>query len=232
VSWEALLVLGAAAVCGAAAYLAGPWLLRRIPEPELDEGETKTPYAAMAGPRAAAWCGGLAAVAGGLLAWRIGWAAPLAAWLVLAVVGAVLGYIDLRTRFLPSAIIWPTYAAVAVLLTLASLVTGDWGALARAVIAGTGTFVLFYAMWWVYPAGIGFGDVRLSGLLGGALGWLGWAELVIGMYGGFLLGAVLGVLLTAVKVFDRKAFAFGPFMLAGALIGVLAGGTLANAYFG
>ena len=233
VSWQQALLVGLSAVgSGVAAYLLGPWVLRRIPEPELDEGETKTLYAAMAGPRAAAWCGGLAAVAGGLLAWRIGWAAPLAAWLVLGITGAVLGYIDIRTRFLPSAIIWPTYAAVAVLLTIASLVTGDWDALGRAAIAGAGTFVLFYLMWWVYPAGIGFGDVRLSGLLGGALGWLGWGELVIGMYGGFLFGAVLGVLLTAVKVFDRKAFAFGPFMLAGALVGVLAGSPLASTYLG
>ena len=53
--------------CGVAAYAVGPWLLRRIPEPVLEEGETKTSYAALAGRRSAYWCGGLAAVAGGLL---------------------------------------------------------------------------------------------------------------------------------------------------------------------
>jgi leader peptidase (prepilin peptidase)/N-methyltransferase len=227
-----MVVLGCAVGCGVASYLLGPWLLRRIPEPELEEGDSKTPYRELAGSRAAAWCAGIGAVAGGLVGWRPGWSAALGAWLVLAVVGAVLGYIDLRTRFLPSAIIWPTYLAVSVLLLVASLATGDWHASGRAAEGGAITFVFFYVMWWVYPSGIGFGDVRLSGLLGIALGWLGWGELVIGVYGGFVLGAVIGVLLTVTKVFERKAFAFGPFMLAGALIGAVAGGPIMSAYLG
>lgn len=220
-------------VCGSAAYLLGPWLMRRIPEPELEDGETKTPYVELAGRRAALWCGGTAAVAGGLLGWSLGLSAALAAWLALAVAGAVLGYIDARTRFLPSAIIWPTYLVIGLLLVLGSAVSGDWDALGRAVIAGVGGFAVFYLMWSVYSKGIGFGDVRLSGLLSAALGWLGWGELVTGLYGGFFLGAVLGVGLTLAKVFERRQmFPFGPFMLVGALIGVLAGAPLAHAYLG
>lgn len=224
--------VAAAVLCGVAAFLLGPWLLRRIPEPELDEDETKIPYAALAGRRAAVWCGLFGAVAGGVFGARLGWSAPLAAWLALAVSGAVLGYIDLRTRFLPSAIIWPSYLVVGVLLVIASAVSGDWGALGRAVIAGAAGFAVFYLLWWVYPAGIGFGDVRLSGLLSGALGWLGWSEVVIGVYGGFVIGAILGVLLTLAKVFERRSFAFGPFMLAGAVLGVAVGEPLARAYVG
>lgn len=227
-----VLVIGCALVCGVAAYLLGPWLLRHIPEPELEEDQTKPLYVSLAGRRAAIWCGGLAAIAGGLIAWQIGWSPPLAAWLVLAVVGAILCYIDLRTKYLPSAIIWPAYGVVTVLLVAASAATGDWHALLRAVIAGAVTFALFWVLWWVYPSGLGFGDVRLSGLLGGALGWLGWAEVITGVYGAFLLGAILGLLLVALKVFDRKAFAFGPFMLGGALVGVLIGSSVANAYLG
>ncbi|HYU83865.1 MAG TPA: A24 family peptidase [Kribbellaceae bacterium] len=227
-----ILGVAAAAACGTAAYVLGPWLLRRIPEPKLAEGVTKTPYAQLATRRAAAWCGAIGAVAGGLLAWRLGWSAPLAAWLVLAVSGAVLCYIDVLTRFLPSAIIWPTYGAVAVLLVLGSAVTGNWHALLRAVEGGALAFGFFYLMWFVYPKGIGFGDVRLSGLLGGALAWLGWGQLILGMYGGFVLGAVLGIVLTVVKVFERKAFAFGPFMLAGALLGATFGGQIASTYLG
>ena len=225
-----VLVIGCALACGVAAYLLGPWLLERIPEPELEKDQTKPLYVSLAGRRAAIWCGVLAAIAGGLIGWQIGWSPPLAAWLVLAVVGAILCYIDLRTKYLPSAIIWPAYGVVTVLLVAASAVSGDWHALLRAVIAGAVTFALFWVLWWVYPSGLGFGDVRLSGLLGGALGWLGWAEVITGVYGGFLLGAILGLLLVAMKVFDRKAFAFGPFMLAGALVGVLIGNSVANAY--
>ena len=231
---DSLLAASAGVVlCGPAAYLLGPWLLRRIPEPILEEGETKPLYAELAGPRAAYWCGASAAVTGGLLGWTLGTSPALVAWLILAVVGAVLGYIDTRTRYLPSAIIWPSYVLVGVALVIASAVSGEWGSLRRAAIAGVIGFGVFYLLWYVFPRGVGFGDVRLSGLLSMALGWLGWGELVTGLYGGFFLGAVIGVVLTLAKVFKRRQlFPFGPFMLVGALIGVLAGGSLADLYLG
>nr|WP_202892147.1 A24 family peptidase [Kribbella shirazensis] len=220
-------------VCGPAASVLGPWLMRRIPEPVLDEGETKIPYASLAGRRAAYWCGGLAAFAGGLLGWLIGLAAVLPAWLVLAVVGAVLGYIDARSRYLPSVIIWPTYVVVGAGLVAAAIATGEWGSLRRAVIAGAIGFAVFYVLWFAFPRGVGFGDVRLSGLLGGALGWLGWGEFVSGLYGGFFLGALVGIVLIASRVMTRKQMVpFGPFMLAGALAGVVLGAPLERLYAG
>jgi leader peptidase (prepilin peptidase)/N-methyltransferase len=220
-------------LCGVAAFSLGPWMLRRIPEPELDEGQTKVLYAELAGRRAAWWCAGLAAVSGGLIGWRLGFSAALVAWLVLVVSGSVLGYIDARTRYLPSAIIWPTYFVVGVALVVGAAVAGEWGSLRRAAIAGVVGFGVFYLLWWLIPRGVGFGDVRLSGLLSMALGYLGWGELVAGVYGGFLLGAVLGIALTAAKVFRRKEmFPFGPFMLAGAVAGVLFGGPLERLYLG
>ena len=222
-----------ALICAVAAYGLGPWLLRRIPEPILDEGQTKLLYAELATPRAAAWCAALAGVAGGLVGWRIGFSGGYAAWIALAVSGAVLGYIDARTRYLPSAIIWPTYGVVSVLLVVAAAVTGEWGSLRRAAIAGLIGFGVFYLLWFAFPRGVGFGDVRLSGLLGMALGWLGWGEFASGLYGGFFLGAVVGIVLIAAKVMTRKQMVpFGPFMLIGALAGVFVGAPLARLYAG
>ncbi|MGW7686127.1 prepilin peptidase [Kribbella sp. NPDC054772] len=231
---NALLAAGIGVVaCGPAAAVLGPWLMRRIPEPVLDEGETKVPYASLAGRSAAYWCGGLAAVAGGVLGWMLGLDAVLPAWLLLAVAGAVLGYIDARTRFLPSVIIWPTYAVVGVALLGAAVATGDWSSLRRAAIAGAIGFAVFYVLWFAFPRGVGFGDVRLSGLLGLALGWLGWGQFVSGLYGGFFLGAVVGIVLIAAKVMTRKQMVpFGPFMLVGALAGVLLGAPLEHLYAG
>jgi leader peptidase (prepilin peptidase)/N-methyltransferase len=211
--------------------------MRRIPEPVPEEGDTKTPYAELAGrgvaTRAAYWCGATAGVAGGLLGWSLGMSAGLVAWFILAVSGAVLGYIDTRTRYLPSAIIWPTYVLVGVALLVGAAATGEWDALRRAVIAGAVGFAGFYLMWRVFPQGVGFGDVRLSGLLGLALGWIGWGELVAGLYLGFFLGAVIGIVLRAARVLQRKQmFPFGPFMLVGALLGVLVGGPLERLYLG
>jgi len=219
--------------CGVAAYVVGPWLLRRIPEPVLEEGETKTPYAALAGRRSAYWCGGLAAVAGGLLGWMLGTDAVLPAWLLLAVAGAVLGYVDARTRYLPSVIIWPSYLVVGLALLGAAVVSGEWGSLRRAVIAGAIGFAVFYVLWFAFPRGVGFGDVRLSGLLGLALGWLGWGQFVSGLYGGFFLGAIVGIALIVSRVMTRKQMVpFGPFMLVGALAGVLLGAPLERLYVG
>ncbi len=85
---------------------------------------------------------------------------------------------------------------------------------------------VFLLLWLIYPRGLGYGDVRLSGVLGIALGYLGWGELLVGVYGGFLLGGVGGGLLAVSRLVDRKAFPFGPFMLVGALVGVAWGADL------
>ncbi len=90
---------------------------------------------------------------------------------------------------------------------------------------------LFWVLWWVHSAGLGFGDVRLAGLLGLALGHLGWAELVVGIYAGFVLLAVPGLVLALVRrdrALLRTAYPFGPFLAAGALVGVVAGPWLAG----
>ena len=76
------------------------------------------------------------------------------------------------------------------------------------------------------------GDVRLSGVLGLVLGYLGWGPLLVGVYAGFLLGGVGGGLLTLLRVVDRKAYPFGPFMLLGALVGVLWGSSIGELYIG
>jgi leader peptidase (prepilin peptidase)/N-methyltransferase len=78
---------------------------------------------------------------------------------------------------------------------------------------------------------MGFGDVKLAGILGLYLGWLGWAELVTGGFLGFLFGGVVGGGLVLVRRAGRKSMLpFGPFMLAGALVAILWGGALADLY--
>ena len=71
-------------------------------------------------------------------------------------------------------------------------------------------------LWYIHPRGLGYGDVRLSGILGIALGWVGYGrELVVGIYAAFLLGGVGGALLSRLRIVDRKGFPFGPFMFVG-----------------
>jgi leader peptidase (prepilin peptidase) / N-methyltransferase len=77
----------------------------------------------------------------------------------------------------------------------------------------------------VYPAGIGWGDVKLSGLLGLYLGWIGLFALAIGLAAGFVLAALAGLALIAGGRATRKSqIAFGPYMLAGSLAVIIAAG--------
>jgi leader peptidase (prepilin peptidase)/N-methyltransferase len=90
---------------------------------------------------------------------------------------------------------------------------------------------VYYALWFAYPAGMGYGDVKLAGVLGLYTAWLGWGAWAVGLFLGFLLGGVFGIALIALRKGGRKtAVPFGPFMLAAVLIAVLAGPELARGY--
>jgi leader peptidase (prepilin peptidase)/N-methyltransferase len=153
----------------------------------------------------------------------------LPAYLYLAAAGLALALIDVDHHRLPDAIVLPSYAVVAVMLTVASAVTGDWWALARAAIGAAALFAAYATLWLAYPSGMGLGDVKLAGVLGALLGWLSWSALVIGTFAGFVLGALYGVALMALGRAGRKtAIPFGPFMIAGSLLAVFVAAPLAS----
>jgi leader peptidase (prepilin peptidase)/N-methyltransferase len=157
--------------------------------------------------------------------------AAVPAYLWFTGVGIALALIDLDTRKLPNAIVLPSYPVLAVLLAGACLVTGEWWPLARAGLGGAALFAFFFLIAFAKPAAMGFGDVKLAGLIGGVLAYLSWWTLVIGAFLGFALGAVVGVALIAFGRAGRKtAVPFGPFMIAGALLALFVAGSLAGLY--
>lgn len=196
-----------------------------------DTEEVKERYDAIAALPGLPWKTALASgLVAGLVGLVIGWDPVLVAWAYLVPVGVALALVDWRTRLLPTKVIAPSYAVLVALTLLAAGVSGDWESLVR---SGSGWGVAggtFFVLWFIYPRGMGYGDVRLSGLLGIALGYLGWAELLTGVYAGFLLGGVGGLLLSLLRVVDRRSYPFGPFMLVGALVGVLLGPGVAAWY--
>jgi leader peptidase (prepilin peptidase)/N-methyltransferase len=201
-----------------------------VEKPEEGE-EPKERYDAIAALPGLAWKSALAsALAGGLVGAKIGWDPILVAMAYLVPVGVALAVVDWRTRLLPTKVIAPSYAVLAVLTLLAGVVSGDWHSVVRAALGWLIAGGTFFVLWFVYPRGLGYGDVRLSGLLGIVLGYLGWGELLTGVYAGFLLGGVGGLLLSVLRIVDRKAYPFGPFMLVGALVGVLLGPGVAAWY--
>jgi leader peptidase (prepilin peptidase)/N-methyltransferase len=157
--------------------------------------------------------------------------AVLPAYLYLAAVGVALAMIDLDLQRLPDVLTLPSYPIGAGLLAIAAAVDHDWHAYLRALLAMAALW-LFYALTsFVYPAGMGWGDVKLSGVLGLYLGWLGWGQLVVGAFGAFAVGAVVGLAFMVFTEAGRKSrVPFGPFMLVGVLIGIYAGHPIAHAY--
>jgi len=142
-------------------------------------------------------------------------------------IGVVLMVIDWRTTLLPTRIIHPTYALLGVLIPVAALVDRDLDSLYR---AGFGWLVVggwFWIFWWVLNAW-GFGDVRLSRVLGPALGYLGWEHMLTGLALMVLIGGIGGAVLGIAKRSLRRRFPYGPFMLVGAAAAVVAGPWLAE----
>jgi leader peptidase (prepilin peptidase)/N-methyltransferase len=166
------------------------------------------------------------ALVGALLGASVGLDWILPCLIFLTPVGIALAVVDWRTMLLPTRVIAPAYLVVIGLLLLAALVQLDARPLLGAALGWMVAGGLFWLLWWIYPKGMGFGDVRLSGVLGLALGYLGWPELLVGVYAGFLIGGVGGLLLAGLKKVHRKRYPFGPFMLVGAVVGVAFGPAL------
>ncbi|MCZ2824685.1 MULTISPECIES: prepilin peptidase [unclassified Modestobacter] len=168
-----------------------------------------------------------------LVGWRFGLVPELPAFLYLAAVGLALALIDLDTHRLPDVLVLPSYGVGGVLLVGASLVEGDLGSLVRAAAGGGLLFSAYFLLAVAKPGGMGFGDVKLAGLLGMYLAWLGWGPLVVGSFAAFLLGGAfaVGLLLTG-RAVRTSGIPFGPWMLAGSAVGSLAGEQLWQAYLG
>jgi len=143
----------------------------------------------------------------------------------------VLTVIDARTKLLPNRLTYPAFGLVAVLLLAASLVEGDPGRMLRALEAAAVMGLAFLTLAVVVPRGLGLGDVKFAPTLGLALGWLSWGTVSVGFVAAFFLGGLVAVGAMLVLRLGRKArLPFGPWMAAGALLAVLAGGQIAAWY--
>jgi leader peptidase (prepilin peptidase) / N-methyltransferase len=179
------------------------------------------------GARAEAIAAGVViAVLCGLAAVRLGEVPQLAAYCVLFGALTAVSIVDLRVGLVPRTFLYPALVLVAAGLLGASASEHEWRSLLDAAIGGAIGFAVFAAIWWVYPRGMGFGDVRLAGLCGVGLGWLGYRELYLGFLAGFVLGALMGLVVLAVR--RTRRFPFAPAMAAGTMFGVLWGGWLGN----
>lgn len=152
---------------------------------------------------------------------------PAAFWLLIvalayfAWMGPTLAVIDARTHLLPDRIVLPSYAVAVPTAGAAWLSAGPLAALQVVAIAAA-LWVVFFILRFINPAGMGFGDVKLAGVLGLYLGVLGWAHALAGIFIAFVLAALYGVAVIALRKATLKTTVpFGPFLILGTTIGLL-----------
>ncbi|HEY3715517.1 MAG TPA: prepilin peptidase [Jatrophihabitantaceae bacterium] len=155
----------------------------------------------------------------------------LPGYLFFAAIGVALTVIDLDVRRLPNAIVLPAYPVLAALLAIAAFAQGDPGALIRAAVGSLALLALYLALALAHPGGLGFGDVKLAGIVGGVLAFVSYQALLVGAFAAFVAGGVAGlVTIASGRGTRRSAIPFGPFMIAGALLALFAGTHIADLY--
>ncbi|MFD6475412.1 prepilin peptidase [Streptomyces anulatus] len=148
----------------------------------------------------------------------------LIGWLALTPVAVLLAVVDRRVHRLPDPLTLPLAAAVVLLLGGAALLPGHAGSWTSGLLGGLALGGFYFLLFLINPNGMGFGDVKLALALGVALGWYGWTVLFVGGFAGFLFGALYGLALVLLRRAGRRTgIPFGPFMLGGALTGLLLG---------
>lgn len=155
----------------------------------------------------------------------------LPAYLGFAAAGICLTAIDLDVRRLPNAIVLPAYPVLAILLTIAAVVQHDPAALVRAAVGAAGLFAFYFVLAFAHPTGMGFGDVKLAGVVGGVLGFLSYPVLLIGAFAAFFIGSLVGfAVIISRRGSGKTAVPFGPFMITAALLAFFAGGPITELY--
>lgn len=169
----------------------------------------------------------------GLAANHFGADLVLAPFCVLFALLVVVAVTDLSYRLVPRWLIYGSLVLIVPLLVATSAVDHQWQHLSGAAIGGAVAFGLFFTIWWFIPQGMGYGDVRLAGVIGIGTGYLSLVHAYLAFFGGFVIGLVFGVIMMAVLGSGRKTrIPFAPALSVGAVLAVFLGAHLAHSLFG
>lgn len=163
---------------------------------------------------------------------RFGLTVELAAFVVLFCALVVVTAIDLEHRLVPKRIVWPTYAIGGVLLIAAALAASQPRRIVDMAAGSAMAFSVLFLIHFISPRGMGFGDVRLSALLGLFLGWLGLWHVGLGLFAGFVAGGIAGVVALMLGQSRKSAVPFAPFLAVGTVVAVLLGEPILRWYVG
>ncbi|HUR17397.1 MAG TPA: prepilin peptidase [Acidimicrobiales bacterium] len=157
------------------------------------------------------------------------WALP--GFLVVLAGLVAISAVDLELFIVPNRILYPTLFVAAPLLLIAAGLSHDWSSARTSALGGVLAWGLLLTIHLISPRGMGFGDVRLAGLIGMMLGWLSLGHVIVGLFLGFLTASVVGVgLILGGRRGRKDKVPFGPFLAVGAVITVFFGGPILSWY--
>lgn len=169
--------------------------------------------------------GGTAAVIGA------SWTLPAYMW--FAALTLVLSLVDLEHKRLPNRILYPGTIVAVVLLTAGAALDGGIDAIPRSIAGGAGYFGSLLLIALVARGGFGMGDVKLAFVLGVFAAHRSWQALGVAVFGAFVLGGVVSIVLLVMGRAGRKdTVPFGPSLVLGSWIGIAAGEAIAPWYLG
>lgn len=162
------------------------------------------------------WAGSQLAVLTGCLLMLVVFGARIAVpflWLIPVLV--LCATIDLRTFMIPARIVWSGFAIGAALISVTAFAVGNTASITSAAIGAAVFFGFLYVSNWIYPAGMGFGDVRLGAVLGLYLGWVDLRLTLYGLMIGCIFGVISGLPARLRAGHPGAAFPFGPSLALG-----------------
>lgn len=159
-----------------------------------------------------------------LAGWHFGATADLLPALLLIPALIVIFFIDLEYYIIPNVVVLPV--AVIGLGAMIALEPDRWlSLLAAGLISGA----LFFLVALIMPRGMGMGDVKMAVMLGFFLG----RSVIVALFVGFLLGAIVGLVLIAAGRKGRHSrIPFGPFLAIGGVVALFFGTPLMDWYLG
>ena len=159
------------------------------------------------------------------------WALPAYLWFLGVTMTLILT--DLDHKRIPNRILYPGTIVGTVLLFIGSLLDGTISAFWRGGLGGIYYFAGLFLLAVIARGGFGFGDVKLSFMLGLFAAFQGWKHFGVGVFLAFLIGGIVSVALLVSRRRGRKdSIPFGPSLVAGSWIGIAFGASIGDWYLG
>jgi len=173
------------------------------------------------------------------LYWRYGLTPELGAMIFYAALLTIVFMVDLEKGVILNKIVYPAMVIAVILAVLGTqpdlpqwpvLLGGLLGRTANVAMGGGIGFLFFFVLAVASRGGMGWGDVKLAGLIGLATGF---PMVLVAIVLGAVLGALVGVVLMAIRKKGMKSrIPFGPFLSVATMITLIWGSDMVNWYAG